>query len=154
MNSFSHHTPYILAVLVGIVVVLMLPVGTAAVPTQQHIDLHASQYEFTPGRVEVNQGDTVTITLHADDVVHGLYLDGYGLETRTVPGVTEQVTFTADNAGKFKFRCSVSCGSLHPFMIGELVVRPNQPFWKAALITIISLIAMLIFLWQTSEKRI
>jgi heme/copper-type cytochrome/quinol oxidase subunit 2 len=154
MNVSSRYTPYILAVLVGIVVVLMIPIGTAAVPTQQHIDLHAAQYEFTPGRVEVNQGDTVTITLHADDVVHGLYLDGYGLETRTVPGVAEQITFTADNAGKFKFRCSVSCGSLHPFMIGELVVRPNQPFWKAALITIISLIAMLIFLWQTSEKRI
>jgi len=39
-------------------------------------------------------------------------------------------------------------------MIGELVVRPNQPFWKAMSITLISLVGMLVFLWQTSKKGI
>lgn len=154
MNVLSRTMPYILTVLIGVIVVLLLPVGTAAVPAQQHINLTASQYEFAPGRVEVNQGDTVTLTLRAEDVTHGLYVDGYGLETRVVPGVSEQITFTAEHAGKFKLRCSVTCGALHPFMIGELVVRPNQPFWKAGLITLLSLAAMLLFLWRTTEKRI
>ena len=154
MNLLVRSMPYILTMLIGIVVVLLLPMGAAAVPTQQHISLTASQYEFTPGRVEVNQGDTVTLTLHAEDVTHGLYVDGYGLETRVVPGVSEEITFTAEHAGKFKLRCSVTCGALHPFMIGELVVRPNQPFWKAGLITLLSLAVMLLFLWQTTEKRI
>jgi cytochrome c oxidase subunit 2 len=151
MNTFSRYLPYILPVLLGIAIVMLIPVDATVAPTQQEIDLHASQFAFTPGRIEVNRGDTVVITLHADDVTHGFYLDAYGLETRVVPGVSQQITFTAANAGKFKFRCSVSCGRLHPFMIGELVVRPNQPYWKAMSITLISLVGMLLFLWQTSK---
>lgn len=152
---FPRSTPYMLLVLLGIALVLILPIDRTTIPsTQQHIDLRASQFEFMPGRVLVNQGDTITFTVRADDVVHGIYLDGYGIETRVVPGVAQQISFTAYDSGKFKFRCSVSCGRLHPFMIGELIVRPNQPFWKAALIILISLIGMLTFLWQTTEKRI
>jgi heme/copper-type cytochrome/quinol oxidase subunit 2 len=152
---FPRYTPYVLLVLLGIILVLILPVDSKTIPSaQQHIDLRASQFEFTPGRVLVNQGDTVTFTVRADDVVHGIYLDGYGIETRVVPGVAQQIAFTAYDSGKFKFRCSVSCGRLHPFMIGELIVRPNQPFWKAALSILISLIGMLTFLWKTTEKRI
>lgn len=154
MNTFSRYLPYSLPVLIGIAIVILIPIDGTVAPTQQEIDLHASQFAFTPGRIELNQGDTVVITLQADDVTHGFYLDGYGLETRVVPGISQQIMFTAENAGKFKFRCSVSCGRLHPFMIGELVVRPNQPFWKVMSITLISLVGMLVFLWQTSKKRI
>jgi len=71
MNTFSRYTPYTLPVLVGIFVVLAIPVGGAAEPAQQQIDIHASQFAFTPARVYVNQGDTVVLTLHADDVTHG-----------------------------------------------------------------------------------
>jgi heme/copper-type cytochrome/quinol oxidase subunit 2 len=154
LNAFPRHTPYLLPVMIGIILVLIIPVGSATEPAEQYIDLTASQFAFTPERIVVNQGDRVVITLHADDVTHGFYLDGYGIETRAVPGVAQQITFTADNTGKFKFRCSVSCGRLHPFMIGELVIRPNNPFWKSILITLIALAGLLIFLWHSSEKRI
>jgi heme/copper-type cytochrome/quinol oxidase subunit 2 len=74
-----------------------------------------------PGRVQVNQGDRVVIIVAALDVSHGFYLDGYGIERRVTPGVPQRIEFVADKAGKFRYRCSVNCGSLHPFMIGELV---------------------------------
>ena len=43
----------------------------------------------------------------------------------------KEVTFVADRTGKFRFRCSVACGAMHPFMVGELIVEPNR-LWPAA----------------------
>jgi heme/copper-type cytochrome/quinol oxidase subunit 2 len=115
--------------------------------------LDATQFQFMPGRVEVNQGDQVVITLTASDVVHGFYLDGYGIERRVEPGVPQQITFVADQAGKFRYRCAVSCGPLHPFMIGELVVTPNAPFWRAAGLILVAVTGMLAYLWQSKGIR-
>jgi heme/copper-type cytochrome/quinol oxidase subunit 2 len=114
--------------------------------------LDATQYEYAPGRVRVNEGDQVVLTLTASDVVHGFYLDGYGLEPRVEPGVSEQITFVADKAGKFRYRCSVSCGPLHPFMSGELVVASNTPFWRAIGLVLVAAGGMLVVLWRTGKN--
>jgi heme/copper-type cytochrome/quinol oxidase subunit 2 len=121
-----------LFVVVGLVI-LFLPVTNSPTPTTHQFTITAQQFEFIPGRIEVNQGDTVVISLSASDVTHGFYLEGYGTEQRIHPGIVQEITFTADQPGKFRYRCSVSCGSLHPFMIGELVVAPNLPFGRATL---------------------
>jgi heme/copper-type cytochrome/quinol oxidase subunit 2 len=84
--------------------------------------------------------------LQASDVVHGLYLDDYGIDVRFEPGVSEQVEFVADKTGKFRYRCSVACGALHPFMIGELIVRPNLPFFRAVGLVLLALVATLFYL--------
>jgi len=122
-------------------------------PTVHHINLDSSQFAFTPGRLQVSQGDEIVITLTASDVVHGFYLDGYGLQTRVEPGIARQITFVVDQAGKFRYRCSVSCGPLHPFMIGELVVSPNTPFWRAAGLMLTALAGMLVYLWHSGKEK-
>jgi len=94
-------------------------------------------FAFEPGSVKVNQGDTVTLVLHSQDVTHGIYLDGYDVNIKAEPGKPAQATFVADRQGKFRFRCSVTCGAMHPFMIGELVVGPNLPFWRAVVALLI-----------------
>jgi cytochrome c oxidase subunit 2 len=116
---------------------LMLPVPPQPATTH-HLSIEASQYEFTPGRIEVAQGDEVIITLTASDVVHGLYLDGYGIAQRVEPGISQQIRFTADQPGKFRYRCLVSCGTLHPFMLGELVVTSNVPFRQAVALLLLA----------------
>lgn len=129
--------------------VLFTPLPAQSQPNVVHrLTLNAQQFEYMPGRLEVNQGDTVIITLTASDVTHGFYLDGYGLERRVVPGVSQEIVFSADQAGKFRYRCSVSCGPMHPFMIGELVVNTNLPFWRAIALVATGLIGMLIYLWK------
>lgn len=123
---------------------LVLPMPFQAVPQTRHLTLDLSQYAFSPGRVQVNAGDTITFTLKADDVVHGFYLDGYGIEQRVEPGIDQQITFVADRRGKFRYRCSVTCGPLHPFMMGELVVGPNLFVWRAIGVTLIALTGLFV----------
>jgi heme/copper-type cytochrome/quinol oxidase subunit 2 len=107
----THHPRLIwLPAIVLMIAVWLLPLPGAVHATTHEIKLNASQYEYTPGRVRVNQGDRVIITLTASDVVHGFYLDGYGLERRVEPGVAQQIVFTADKAGKFRYRCAVNWG--------------------------------------------
>jgi len=100
---------------------------SAAPSSERVIDVQARMFRYTPDRIEVERGDTVVIRLTALDVIHGFYLDGYGVDAVARPGHPTTIRFVADRGGKFRFRCSFTCGSLHPFMIGELVVRPNSP---------------------------
>mgnify|MGYP001171469754 FL=1 len=129
-----------------LIAVWFIQLPASAASTAHTLTLDMRQFEFTPGRFEVQQGDTVTILLTASDVVHGFYLDGYGIEQRVEPGISQQISFTADQAGKFRYRCAVSCGTLHPFMIGELVVNTNFPFWRALAMLGVSLIGSLVYL--------
>ncbi|MBI5957431.1 MAG: cupredoxin domain-containing protein [Chloroflexi bacterium] len=144
-----------LPLLIGLLTLawLVFPFPGAKAATTRHITLDASQFAFSPGRVHVNQGDRVVFTVAAQDVVHGFYLDGYGLKTRVEPGVSQQIEFVADKTGKFRYRCSVNCGSLHPFMIGELVVGSNTPFWRATGLIVLAAIGMLVYLWQSGRVQ-
>lgn len=107
-----------------------LPTITAQ-PAERYFRIEASSFEYYPSTIRVNPGDRVTIELISTDVVHGIYLDGYGLEVSADPGQTASLSFVADRPGTFRFRCSVTCGALHPFMIGKLRVGPNTLLWKS-----------------------
>jgi heme/copper-type cytochrome/quinol oxidase subunit 2 len=93
--------------------------------------VEASSFAYSPAILHVNPGDRVTIELVSQDVVHGLFIDGYDLEVHADPGQPSRLSFVADQPGSFRFRCSVTCGALHPFMIGQLKVGINWLFWKA-----------------------
>jgi len=120
--------------------------GFAAAPATRQVTIRASQFAFDPPVLYVNRGDPVVVTLQSSDVVHGLYLDGYGINVRVEPGLPQHIEFVADKTGKFRYRCPVSCGSLHPFMVGELVVSPNDMFARALGLTALTVLATLAFL--------
>ena len=140
-----------LTILLALAALLIpLPLAEAA-PVEHHIELDARMFAFSPSRVQVNRGDTVTITLRSEDVVHGVYVDGYDVNIIAEPGKPAQASFVADRRGKFRFRCSVTCGSLHPFMIGELVVGPNLPFWRATTALLVVVVGTMITLGVRRE---
>ena len=133
--------------LVGLaLVVLFIPLpARATVPTERTFRIEAKRFAYSPAVLQVNPGDLVTIELVATDVVHGLSIDSYSLETTADPGQTARLTFVASQAGSFHFHCTVVCGSLHPFMTGKLVVGQNNFFWRAiGLLTL----AMVAGLWM------
>jgi heme/copper-type cytochrome/quinol oxidase subunit 2 len=119
-----------------------LTAGDGGDPGEHEITVVARQYAYDPAVIRVNRGDTVRLRFASLDVVHGFYLEGYDLDVTVVPmrslvevrrpsrpGIRahqEEVTFTADKSGKFRFRCSQTCGFMHPFMLGELIVGPNR----------------------------
>ncbi len=98
---------------------------------EKMITITARRFQYMPNIVRVRRGDVVTLRLLSEDVHHGLYLDGYELQTSALPGQAGVVRFVADKVGKFAFRCSVTCGAFHPYMIGYLKVEPDYRFWGA-----------------------
>ena len=105
----------------------------------------AGQFSYSPSTVRVQPGDTVTLELVSTDVVHGLYVDGYGAAVEADPGQTKSVTFVADRPGSFRFRCNVTCGAMHPFMIGKLQVGRNTLFLRSAGFVLLGIIGILLF---------
>jgi plastocyanin len=119
-------------VVLAVAAVLLAPLPIPArSPTTRVIRVEASSFEYTPAVFGVNPGDRVTLEVVATDFVHGLYLDGYDLSITADPGQTARLSFVADRPGVFRFRCSVTCGPLHPFMIGKLYVGGGTLWWRA-----------------------
>lgn len=133
------------AALATVTLAALRPLGAPApVPAEHEILVTASSYAFEPAVLRVRRGDTLRLRFASTDVVHGFYLEGYDLDVTVRPlarevevtrgGATrtvEEVVLVADRGGKFHYRCSRTCGPMHPFMSGELVVGPN-PLWPVS----------------------
>lgn len=121
--------------------------GSASPPAQARtIRVEASQYAYSPGEISVNPGDTVTLELVSTDVVHGIFVDGYGVFVSADPGQTARLTFVADQAGSFRLRCHVTCGAMHPFMVAKLNVGVNTWLYRSMVLAGLAVLASLVLL--------
>ncbi len=107
------------------------PTTTTSQPGVRTVRIEAGQFSYSPSEIAVHPGDTVTIELVSTDVVHGLYIDGYGVSTAADPGQTSTLTFVANRAGSFRIRCNVTCGAMHPFMLGILKVGQDDWLYRS-----------------------
>ena len=108
--------------------------------------INARQFSYSPSELRVNPGDTITIELVSTDVVHGLYIDGYDVSVEADPGQTASMTFTAAKTGSFRFRCNVTCGAMHPFMIGKLTVGRNEWLFRSVGLAIVALFGVVVLI--------
>ncbi|MBA4383754.1 MAG: hypothetical protein C0410_03385 [Anaerolinea sp.] len=124
--------------------ILFIPVP---LPTPKPVDrlirIEATSFQFTPGEMKINPGDRVTIELTSTDVVHGISIDGYDFTLVSDPGQAASGSFVANKLGMFRFRCSVACGNLHPFMIGKLQVGPNLLLIRGIVLGLFAVVAAL-----------
>jgi len=149
-------TAYWLPIAAAAVAVAFAPlpfVSATAAPASRIFRIEASQFAYSPGELHVNPGDRVTIQLVSTDVVHGLYVDGYGVSVEADPGQTATLSFTANRPGAFRFRCSVTCGALHPFMIGKLTVGADAALYRGIGLALVGAIGILLFNRQSLLDR-
>jgi cytochrome c oxidase subunit 2 len=138
-------------ILLMAIIISVAPIPAAAAsPTERNIKVNASSFEYSPAVIKVNRNDRVTLELVSTDVVHGIFIDGYDLEVSADPGQTARLTFVANQGGTFRFRCSVTCGNLHPFMIGKLQVGGNSLLWRAIGLSLVGLLAGVTLFHQKS----
>lgn len=83
-----------------------------------------------PTKIEVNQGDKVTIHItnieQTTDELHGFGLLEYNLNVVIDPGETKTIEFVADKPGVYAYYCTNFCSALHQEMQGYLIVNPKS----------------------------
>ena len=128
----------------GLVVAFAPLPGPTIAPQEKIFRIEARQFAYSPYSLMVQPGDIVTIELVSTDVVHGLYIDGYDVAVEADPGQTAAMTFTANKPGSFRFRCNITCGAMHPFMIGKLTVGTNGWLYRSAGLAVVAVLGTLI----------
>ena len=140
----------------------------AAVPQERSFTILARKYAYDPQVIHVNRGDTVRLHFASLDVVHGFYLEGHDLNVTIRPmqsavevsrpsrpgrsEPSEEVVFRADQEGKFRYRCSHTCGFMHPFMLGEMIVGPNRLLPASMGMAIGALAGGALVVWGRAKK--
>lgn len=125
-----------IAVIIGLIIIgCWFWEGHCFAQNEKFFEIRARKFSYNPNIIKVKKGDKVKIRLVSEDVTHGLFIDGYGFQTQAHPGEDGSISFVADKTGRFIFRCSVTCGAFHPYMVGYLVVGPNQRFYLYVIAT-------------------
>lgn len=80
---------------------------------EKEITVVANEYSFTPSTINVDEGETVKVTLKNEGKMpHDFVVKGEGVimakTTLVQPGKEATVTFEATEEGEYKFICTVS----------------------------------------------
>jgi cytochrome c oxidase subunit 2 len=102
------------------------PVGID--PTDPH-----SQDDFVTSELVLPANREVDLTLHAQDVIHGLFIPEMRLKQTVIPGQTIHLHFTPTTPGTYAILCTQLCGLGHYRMNANLRVLPTDQFvqWLA-----------------------
>jgi len=87
------------------------------------IEITAKRFEFSPNKITLKKGETVTLRLTTADVVHGFYLRPLKLDELISPDKPTDVTITPETAGTFTTICDHFCGVNHGNMKMTVVVE-------------------------------
>ncbi|MEY3430780.1 MAG: cytochrome c oxidase subunit [Actinomycetota bacterium] len=73
------------------------------------------------------QGERVRFKITASDVVHGFWVPAFMIQIQNLPGVENQLEFTANELGEYPGRCNILCGRQHAQMLFTVkVVTPAE----------------------------
>jgi cytochrome c oxidase subunit 2 len=88
-----------------------------------------------PGpEVYVPVGEPVHLTLTGADVIHAFYVPQFLVKKDAIPGDTNELAFTVEEAGRYGGQCAEFCGIYHSRMPFTVVAVPRAEYdaWLAA----------------------
>lgn len=99
----------------------------AAASAPRSIEVVATRFAFEPSRIEVTEGERITLVVKSGDGVHGIEIKKFKIKKK-VPRGGDPITieFVASAAGEFPILCSEYCGDGHEDMKGMLVVAAKS----------------------------
>ncbi len=101
--------------LVGMIALVGLRLPATAHPT---VDIVASNWKFTPAKIQVPVGKVTKLSLTSSAGVHGLQSNELGMKLTTIkPGEFQVVTIKPMKAGTFVLHCAIMCGPGHSDMV-------------------------------------
>jgi cytochrome c oxidase subunit II len=83
-----------------------------------------------PPTLVVPVGERVRYTITASDVVHGFWIPAFMIQIQNLPGVTNNLEFTANKIGEFPGRCNILCGRSHSQMLFTVKVVSQADYQK------------------------
>ena len=92
------------------------------VPGAREIDVAATSFEFSPGKITIESGEDVTIALTSHDALHDFVVKGAGHLVAAKAGTTRRGGLMIDEPGRYRFFCSVR-GHRAQGMKGTIVVE-------------------------------
>lgn len=86
------------------------------------VQMIAENWKWIPDLIRVKKGTEVTLVVEGWDAPHTFVLKEFGVKVPIPEGKKTKVTFLADKAGEFKWKCGRPCGNGCPKMRGKLIV--------------------------------
>jgi cytochrome c oxidase subunit 2 len=83
-----------------------------------------------PPTLVVPVGERVRYIITASDVVHGFWIPAFMIQIQNLPGVTNNLEFTANKIGEFPGRCNILCGRSHSQMLFTVKVVSLADYQK------------------------
>lgn len=108
-------------------VLFLMGLGTGVEPGRASnvriVEITAKRFAFSPDKIILKKGETVTLRLHSEDVTHGFFLRPLGLDEEIPAGQATDVLVTPQTAGVFTTICNHFCGANHGNMNMTIVVE-------------------------------
>lgn len=103
---------------------LLCLAAAQAQPPARHkvIEISAQRFAFSPSIITLKKGETVTLRLRSEDVVHGFFIRTFNIDTDLQPGKTTEFEVTPQKTGTFTVICDHFCGEGHGNMALKVVV--------------------------------
>ena len=86
------------------------------------VGIQASNFEFSPEHLTLEQGEEIALRLHSEDSSHNFAIDGLGLVADVGGGETATARLRIDEPGKYTYFCTIP-GHRDGGMEGTITVR-------------------------------